>query len=620
MKNTIKISIISAALLSSLSAQEIALETITISSATKSEQALKDVTSNVNVITSEEIQEKHYKTVAEALNSIAGISYTSNGGIGSTTNIQLRGASNSRTLVLIDGARYQDPSSTNGANISHLMIENIEQIEVIKGAQSGIWGADASAGVINIITKKAKNGTHLNANVEGGSFNSKKYGATASYKENAFDIQLSANKITSDSFTSQAPKDEKLSQYEDDAYSNLTLSLKAGYNFTDDARLSLSITDIDALKDYDSFGNPDDDTMKSDVHDRVYNLQYTQGYNNHNITLKAQKSEFARDELGTVGNAAWGLEFVKNFNGETINLELSDNIKYNQEDFVIVGLGHSKDDVDYEMTDNSTKQKDNSDNFIYLTNSNKFGDFILTESLRYDDYNNFDSKFTGKIGAKYQLNQDIFFTSNIGIGYNVPNIVQELNPWGGVNSELNPENTKSFDISFGYKSFKATYFYNKVTDLIEWYDPDGWGGNPAIYKNLEGESTFKGIELEYSQAIIESILLSLNYTSLSAQDKDGKELARRPKETLKLSLDLYPIDDLHLGIFGEYIGKRYNGFDKSGEQTGKYTLVNFTANYDINQNFSIYAKVDNVFDTSYQVIDGYATAPLSGYLGLNAKF
>ena len=604
--------------MSSLYAQELTLDTITVSSATKSEQSLKDVTSNVNVITSAEIEEKHYTTVAQALNSIAGVSFTSNGGIGSTTNIYLRGAGNSRTLVLVDGVRYQDPSSTSGANISHLMIENIEQIEVIKGAQSGIWGADASAGVINIITKKAKNGTHVSAYVEGGSFDTRKYGATASYKAEAFDIQISANKITSDSFTSQAPKDEILSQYEDDPYSNTALSLKAGYNFTDDARVSLSVTDIDALKDYDSYNAPDDDTMQSDVHNRLYNLTYTQKYSNHNFTLKAEKSEFSRDEIGTV--SAGGYHFVKVFNGQHINYELSDNIKYNQNDFVVIGLGHNKDDVDYEKTDNSTKQKDNSDNYIYLTNSNKFADFILTQSLRYDDYNNFDSKLTGKIGAKYQLNQDIYFTSNIGIGYNVPNIMQELNPWGGPNSELNPENTQSFDISFAYKTFKATYFYNKITDLIEWYDPDGWGGTPAIYKNREGESIFKGVELEYSQNIIESIMLSLNYTHLTAQDKDGKELARRPKETLKATLDFYPIDALHLGLSGEYIGTRYDKFDKSGEQTGRYTLVNLSANYDVNQNFSLYTKVDNLFDTSYQIVDGYATAPLSAYLGLKAKF
>lgn len=615
MKKKILLSLLASTI---LVAQEVELEQITVTSATKSTQSIKNVTSNINVITSQEIEEKHYTTVAEALNSIAGINYTSNGGLGSTTSIYLRGAGNNRTLILIDGVRYQDPSSTSGANIQNLMIQDIAQIEVIKGAQSGIWGADASAGVINIITKKAKDGTNASINLEAGSFNTKKFGAIVSHKTSKFDIKLSANKITSDGFSVQAPRNEDVDKYEDDAYTNTTLNLKANYNITDDAKISLSVTDIDALKDYDSYENPDDTTMKSDVSDRIYNVSYLQTYRGHNFTIKAEKSEFNRDEIGTV--AQWGSEYVKFFEGEYNNLEFIDNIKYNQDDFVLFGFGSSSDEVNYIMTDNSKKQKKNRDNYAYLTNSNTIDKIILTQSIRYDDYNNFDSKATGKLGIKYNINQDLFVSSNLGLAYNVPNIVQELNPWGALNDELNPENTKSSDVSIGYKSFKATYFYNIVTDLIEWYDADGWGGNPAIYKNLDGESIFKGFEFEYAQNILDNISLSLNYTILSAKDKDAHNLARRPNQTAKLSLDYYPVDNLHLGINGEYIGERYDKSNDLGVQTGKYTVVNFVTNYDINKNFSVYAKIDNLFDKYYQVVDGYSTASLSAYLGMNAKF
>ena len=618
MSNAIKLSLISVALLSQLNAAEIKLEEITVVSATKNEQSLKDVTSNINVITSAEIEERHYTTVAQALNSVAGISYTSNGGLGSTTSINLRGAGNNRTLVLIDGVRYQDPSSTSGASIQHLMVQDIAQIEVIKGAQSGIWGADASAGIINIITKKAKQGTHVSANLEGGSFNTRKIGATVSHRTSDFDIKLSMNEITSDGFSVQAPRDEDINQYEDDAYSNLTINLQANYYINDDAKINLNITDIDALKEYDSYGNPDDDTMKSDISNQLYSLSYLQTYKNHDFTLKAELSQFSRDEIGTV--AQFGTEYVKIFNGEHTNIEFIDNITYFEKDFITFGFGSNSDDVDYIMTDNSKKQKDNRDNYIYLTNSNSFDKVILTESIRYDNYNNFDSKATGKLGVKYNINQDLFISSNIGIGYNVPSIVQELNPWGALNSELNPEDTVSSDISIGYKGFKATYFYNEITDLIEWYDPDGFGGNPAIYKNLDGKSVFKGYEFEYSQNIIDSISLSLNYSILSAKDKDGKDLARRPKESAKLGLDYYPLDNLHLGAYGEYIGERYDRADQSGQQTGRYVVVDIVTNYDINKNLSFYVKVDNLFDKYYQTVDGYTTAPLSGYLGLNAKF
>ena len=618
MKKTIGLSIVVLITISKLNAQEITLDTITVSSATKSEQSLKNITSNVSVITSEEIEERHYTTVTQALNSIPGINYTSNGGLGSVTSINLRGAGNNRTLILIDNIRYQDPSNTSGASIQHLMIQDIERIEVIKGAQSGIWGADASAGVINIITKKAAQKLTASLNFEIGSFNTKKYGAVISHKFSDFDIKLSASKITSNGFSVQAPRGEDIDKYEDDAYSNTTLNLKANYNITDDAKISLNITDIDALKEYDSYNNPDDNTMKSDVSDKLYSLSYLQTYNNHNFTFKVEKSKFSRDEIGTV--ALFGSEYVKEFMGEHKNIELIDSIEYYQNSNLVLGFGSSSDEVEYIKTDDSKNYKKNKDTYIYLTNTNSFDKIILTQSIRYDDYNNFDSKATGKLGVKYNINQDTFISSNIGLAYNVPSIIQELNPWGAVNNDLNPEDTKSFDISMGYKNFKITYFKNEVTDLIEWYDPDGWGGNPAIYKNLDGESIFKGFELEYFKSIADNVSLSLNASILSAKDKDGENLARRAKETLKLTLDYYPTDKLHIGIFGEYIGERFNTKNDQGTQTGKYTVANLVTNYDINRNFSLYLKIDNVFDTYYQTVDGYTTAPLSAYLGINAKF
>lgn len=176
------------------------LETITVTSATKSDKSIQDVTSNVEVITKQEIEEKHFTTVVEALNTVSGISFVSNGGIGNTSNVYLRGMDPKGILVLIDGVRYQDPSNTSGAAFSHLMISDIERIEVIKGAQSSVWGADASAGVINIITKEAQNGTHVSFNSELGSFQTKKYGMSVSNKTNKYNVKLSADRVLTDGF------------------------------------------------------------------------------------------------------------------------------------------------------------------------------------------------------------------------------------------------------------------------------------------------------------------------------------------------------------------------------------------------------------------------------------
>src|SRR5574344_2311726 len=196
------------------SQQTSSLDEITISSATKSEEKLKNVTANVDVITAEDIESRKFKTVAEALNSLVGVSISSNGGIGQTSSVYLRGMDSKRTLVLIDGIRYNDITTPNGAaNFEHLMINDIERIEVIKGAQSSIWGADASAGVINIITKNAKDGTFGNASFEYGRYNSKTAKANISHKNENFDAKLGVTRVDTNGFSAMSPKSSEAKKY-----------------------------------------------------------------------------------------------------------------------------------------------------------------------------------------------------------------------------------------------------------------------------------------------------------------------------------------------------------------------------------------------------------------------
>jgi vitamin B12 transporter len=616
MNKSIKLSIV-ATLLATLNLYGQKTEefgTITVYGASKSEQSIKDITSNVEVVTSYELEEKGAKTLTEALDLLSGVSFTNNGGLGATSSIQLRGMGSNRTLVLIDGVRLQDPSSTSGANIAHIMMSDIEKIEVIKGAQSGVWGADAAAGVVNIITKSAKDGFSGSILVEAGSFDTKKLGLEVSNKEKLYDVKLSAQKTESDGYSVQAPYGTDLDTYEDDAYENTTVNLKTGLNISDDARVSLNIMAINAIKEYDSYGLPNDTTMKSDIENRLYSLSYQRQMDKHNIALNLEKSDFEREEIGTT----YG---VKEFNGEHNNIELKDNFKYSDKSFAILGVGYSIDDVEYVQVGNTKGEKKNKDIYGYVTNSNKFDNTILTQSIRYDKYDSFDSKFTGKLGLKHNYTKDSFVSSNVGTGYNIPNVLQELNPWGATNTDLNPENSKSMDISFGHKEFKFTYFYQKVTDLIEWNDPDGFTGPiVASYKNLDGESTFRGFELDYETELFSNLLMGLNYTRLKATDKDGQILKRRPSETLKFGFDYYGVDSLHIGLNGEYIGDRYESDNEQGTKTGSYTVADLVVNYDLKKDIKVYGKVDNITDKYYQTVEGYTTSPRAFYVGLKYNF
>lgn len=591
-----------------LVAQSIELEQITVTSATKTAQSIKDVTSNINVITSQEIEEKHYTTVAEALNSIAGINYTSNGGIGQATSVFLRGFSSNRVLVMIDGIRYNDITSTGGAPFAHLMISDIEQIEVVKGAQSGIWGADATAGVINIITKSAKKGLHGSLNYEYGSFSTKKIGASVSYKTEDYYVKISSQSLDSNGFTAQAPNGEDINNFENDGYENITTNVKLGFNINETNKIDISHTMIDTQTYFDGFDpitylpdpNAIDYSKTKDTFSKI-NFNHIDSFNE--IDIYAKLSIFDRNyPLST---------YSQEFDGKEEEYGIKSTITYHQNDFLVIGSDYKN------FKHKNDLQEKYNNKGVFITNSNEFdfhGKTIISESLRYDDYNKFDDTMTAKAGVKHFFDgvDGLMASANIGTSYNVPTIYHLYSFFG--NSDLKPEDTISYDFTIGYKDIEITYFNSKTKDMID-YD-----FNTFSFNNLNGTTEIQGIEVQYNTELGLDVLLSASYTYLDAKNNDNEELLRRPKDTIKMSVDYYGISKLHLGVFGEYVGERYSSDNKQGAQTGKYAVVNFVADYNINKNFSVYAKIDNLFDKYYQIVDGYATAPLSAYLGMNVKF
>jgi len=595
------------------------LAEITVTSATKSNQKIEEITSNIDVITAQEIEERHYTTVTEALNSLAGINFTSNGGLGHTSNVYLRGFDSNRVLVLIDGIRYNDVTSLSGAAFAHLMVDDIDQIEVIKGAQSGIWGADASAGVINIITKQAKEGIDFQGLQEFGSFSSAKSSANISYRNKDFYLKAAHTHTSTQGFSSVAPKDMKLDDLEDDGYTNNSSNLKAGFqiNATNKIELTHMINESTTQADaYNSATFSFDPNSQYDVESKTklssVNFNHIDSFNE--VDIFAKKSTFSRYYPQDA--------FSKNFDGETKEYGLTSKVPYGKENFVVWG-GEYKT---FEHKNSLNKEYKN--RAFFATNSNKFrgimgGTTILTESVRHDNYDKFDNKTTGKIGLKHihAAIDGLTTTVNYGTAYNVPTHYNLFDPYSG-NANLTPEDTKGYDITLAYKDFKITYFNNTIKDMIAYeskFDADGnWIGGG--YENITGDSELKGFELAYQTELSDIALLSLNYTNLDATNTKGEALARRAKESVKFAVDYYGVEKLHLGLNGEYLGERYDRSGKKGAQTGKYTIANVTSNYDVDKHLSFYAKIDNITDKEYQTVHGYASSPRAAYAGIKLTY
>lgn len=627
MQNAIKLSFISVALLSSLHAQnQYTLDKIEVSASQGTTLNKKDVTDSVTVITKEALEESRVTTLDEALNKLGGIATTQNGGVGKSASMFIRGMSSKRLVVLIDGVRYNNPTSIGAAaEFSQIMLYNVEQIEIIKGAQSGVWGSDASGGVINIITSKPKEGLHAVANIEYGSYDTVQTSLQASYATEEYDIAIGGLFYQTDGFSAAEPKQSEASYgerfdtlgLEKDSYKNNSINAKLGINLSPDDRIEIGVQAINAKNDFDSgAGSAKDSAIPNqDLNNQFYTLAYIHKDAINDLKINYSLSKFDR-KFELVHWSGVGTD-VYDYEGSVSELKIDDKIAYMTDSFIRFGASYQKFEQK-EVTANT--DKDYSAISAFVTNYNKIQFFsglntIITESVRYDKYDEFDDSLTGKIGAKQFIHNDFYVSANIGTGFNAPTLGQLYGQFGP-NPDLKPEKSLTSDITIGNDTIWVTGFYNEISDLIDWAGV--WPN--AGYKQIDGKSKFQGIELGYEDYFSDIVGVNAMYTYVKSEDAEGKALARRPKEQVNANVIYYVSPTFDLGINAQYVGQRYDKDDNQGAQTGYYTIANFVSNVKVNKYITVYGKINNLTNKYYQTVDGYATAGRSLYFGLNAKY
>ncbi len=588
---------------------------ITVISANKTKQSLSETTSNIEVITSEEIEEKGYQTVSQAIATQAGIQVAAAGGLGQPTSFFVRGMNSGSVLVLIDGMRLNDPSTTNGtALLDSLTTSNIEQIEIIKGGSSSIWGSNASAGVINIITKEPKEGLHGSLGLSYGSYNTRGVDADLAYKDEKITAQVLGSYLKTDGFSALAPRDA-----EADGYENKNGNLKLGYAFNENNKIRLSYNRYKTDTEYDdsfSMDQADDDYSHATSDQTNYALDYDFSLENYTALLHASKGEYEREY------------FTTGFFGDGVNdykATLKEYSLINKYDYtlgkVVLGLEYKDIDGFNQFNDYPASEAAYTNKAIYISNIYKFNENTLLETnLRYDNYDEFDNKTTYKIGLKHEHDflKGFATSANYYTSYDAPSSYQLANTAFG--SFLKPSYTTGFDVTAGYeKLLVVTYFNNKVEDFVD-YDNVNYG-----YYNVDGESKFSGLEVSSSYSPLAHLLLSANYTHLIDFEKeDGSDLPRRAKDTLNASASYYTDNNMHFGIDAQYIGDRLDtdgGYPIASDvPTGNYTLWNLNFGAKIAEDLDLNINARNIFDKDYQSVYGYSTEGASLYAKLKYSF
>ncbi|MFK5976100.1 MAG: TonB-dependent receptor [Sulfurovum sp.] len=607
------LSLVVATILTTNAYAEEILEDIEVISTNKTAQSISDTTSDITVITADDIEERGYLSVAEAIGKIAGISVANSGGLGQTSSLFVRGADLGKVLVLIDGMRLNDPSTTDGrAFLENLTTANISQIEVIKGGQSSIWGSNASAGVINIITKEAKNGVHGSIGLKYGSYATVGTDIALSFKNDKLMAQIMGSYLQTDGISALAPHDS-----EKDAYKNTNYNIKLGYIFDENNQIKVSYNYLKSDIDYDvTLATDPLSNIKNEQKNIALNYQFR--YNNYSAVLSASRGEYDREAINSFG--------VSNFESEIAEYSLINSLSYGT-NRVILGFEYKKIDGDNRYTSafsSSQAQNGYTNRAIFISNLYHITDSTLLESnLRYDEFDNFEDKTTYKIGLKQEFLDGFVTSANYYTSYDAPSTFQVGNTLA---TSLTPSYTKGYDISIAYQELLSiTYFDNSVEDNIDYIS------NPVTfvggYVNMVGETKFSGVEVKSQINLTDSILFSANYTHLiDYKDSLGVEFIRRAKDTLNASLDYYTERNMHFGINAQYIGDREDSFFDPVTfatlpvSTGNYTLWNLNFDMKIYTDTKLTINAKNIFDKEYASVYGYSSEGRSIYANIKYSF
>jgi len=541
-------------------------------SANNQTQSLKTVTANAHIISAEEIQNKQYKTLAEALSQLPGLFSYSSGGLGTNTTVYMRGENTNRLLVLIDGIELNDPTSVAGARFGNISLSDVERIEVLKGPQSGVWGSGAMSGVVNIITKTGQR--QATVSFETGSYNTQKLNLTVGESNEHADFVINFSNLTTDGFSAIKPYQGSDSGLEEDGYREQEFSMKMGVNLNANNRLQAFIKNSNTDVAID-FGSNTEADFENRFDTQLKQLDYTNQHKQFSNRITYQKSEFDADYA----------------NGALIKVAANSKIDYSANQFATVFIDQKR----FKNLNNSTSNYENLGFGLSNTNQLLNNRLVLSQSIRSDDYDEFDDKVTGNLGAKWQATPDVFVSANLGTAYRAPSLAEISFNYSG--TPLQPETKAAYDVTLGLFGLTATYYESEVDNEID-YD---FGIAPfGSYTNLEGKSKYQGIELAY-QIAVETIDtdLNLNYTRQTAKDTNGEWLARRPEQQASLSLDNYSINKLHLGLQTQYIGTQYDEPNQQGAQIGRYFKTNLTADYRVNKTVSVFTKITNVFNKDY---------------------
>lgn len=598
-----------------------------------------EVATSLTIITREDLQRMKQSTVIEALEGILGLFFTQNGPPGSAASILIRGANAEHTKIMIDGVDVNDPITPGRTfDLSLLLVDSIDRIEILRGPQSPLYGSDAMAGTINIITRKRTGKTALALSSRAGSFGTQTLGAQISggQKNWHYSFGSAYQRTVGISAASSAYPGNR----EKDGMRNLSYSGRAGLKLGKHISADLILKSIQSRMEIDNFGGAyGDDPNSVQTYDAFFLKTGLRGlflsnrweqklsfslvnYDRHYENPSDAQHPFSSD------NAFYKSRIFK--------LDWQNNLFLHETNTLTFGVEFLREQGESESRSASLfgsflslfplKKADLAG--IYIQDKIRVSEhFFAAVGARLDIHDKFGSALTFRIAPSYEIKATgTRFKATFGSGFKAPSLYQLYAPgtaWGPVGSEnLRPESSTGWDAGIEQSVFGnrlligMTYFSNDYTNLILFDFSKG-------YKNI-GKAYSKGWELSAKGHLFENLSFSTAYTRIEAKDQKTQAfLLRRPEHQFSARMHYSYKDKAALALQLVYIGKRRDvfwlGWSQEEVNLDAFTLLNAVFSYAFLPMFDFYMRFDNLLDTKYELVKGYGALGFAFYAGINLK-
>ena len=434
-------------------------------------QPRRQIGTAMSVIDFEDIELRGYTDLADVLRTQAGIGVSNSGGPGKPTAVRIRGEDSYRTLLVIDGVKALDPSAPQVAPSfdSLLATSDLERIEVLRGPQGFMYGADAG-GVVNVITKRGADVLGGQLGLEYGDYSTRKLDAALSGGSGGGDYYFSVVDYETDGFNARTA-DTVLQ--DDDGAENTTMHAKLGWNVAETLRLQLVARDIEAQAAYDgcfslaTFSTVHDCSTTTDQ--QIYKLSAEHSTGGASNTFGFSTIDVVRDDF-TEGARSFGSD------GEIKRVEYTGSYKASEATTFVYGLDFHDEKLIDDDGPSSRDQKG-----YYLEYQGAVGDtFFLSLGARYDDNDAFGSHTSSRLSLAYvqDLGADssIKYRASVGTGFRAPSLYElayntgpfAFPPAAGL--ALTEESSQGYDVGIEYDAanvhFEVTYFDQEIEDEI----------------------------------------------------------------------------------------------------------------------------------------------------------